>query len=138
MSRLILADTGPLVALFHGGDAAHGWAVARFQEFTEPLVTCEAVLTEALHLLRKVPPSHAKLLALWERELLRIKFSAEREKEAVRKLLHRFEGVPISLADACLVRMSEIHSNCAVWTLDSDFRIYRRSGRQSIPLVMPD
>jgi uncharacterized protein len=137
MSRLILADTGPLVALFHGADLAHPWTLARFQEFTEPLVTCEAVLTEALHLLRKVPPAQFNLLALWDREILRIQFSAEQEKDALRKLLRRFDSVPMSFADACLVRMSEIHSHCAIWTLDHDFRIYRRSGRQSIPLLVP-
>jgi predicted nucleic acid-binding protein len=138
MNRLILADTGALVALFHGEDAAHPWALARFQEFTEPLVTCEAVLTEALHLLRKLPPAHFSLLALWEREMVRIRFSAESEKDAIRKLLRRFGNVPMSFADACLVRMSEIHSDCAIWTLDSDFRVYRRSSRQSIPLLIPD
>ena len=138
MSRLIVADTGPLVALFHEDDTAHRWALSRFQEFTEPLVTCEAVLTEALYLLRKVPPANSSLLALWERELLRIEFSAESEKDAIRRLLRRFGSAPISFADACLVRMSELHQDCAVWTLDSDFRIYRRSGRQSIPLIMPD
>jgi predicted nucleic acid-binding protein len=56
---------------------------------------------------------------------LRIRFSAEREKDALRKLLRRFRSVPMSFADACLVRTSEIHSDCAIWTLDSDFRIYR-------------
>jgi hypothetical protein len=64
MSRFVLADTGPLVALFHEDDASHDWALARFQEFREPLLTCEAVLTEAMHLLRKVPPGHASLLSL--------------------------------------------------------------------------
>jgi uncharacterized protein len=138
MSRLVVADTGPLVALFHDDDAAHGWAVSRFQEFTEPLVTCEAVLTEALHLLRRIPPAHLSLLTLWERQLLRIEFSAESEKHAIRRLLRRFSSVPISFADACLVRMSELHQDCAVWILDSDFRVYRRGGRQSIPLLIPD
>jgi uncharacterized protein len=138
MSRFVLADTGPLVALFHPDDAAHNWALARFKEFTEPLLTCEAVLTEAMHLLGKVPPGHSSLLALWDRGLLQIGFSAENEKDGIRRLQRRFAGVPISFADACLVRMSEILSNCMVWTLDSDFRVYRRSGRQSIPLLTPN
>jgi len=137
MRHLVLADTGPLVALFHEDDAAHDWALARFQEFTETLLTCEAVLTEAIHLLRKVLPAHVNLLSLWERDLLRIGFSAENEKGAIHRLLRRFANIPISFADACLVRMSEVHVNCVVWTLDSDFRVYRRSGRQSIPLVIP-
>jgi predicted nucleic acid-binding protein len=137
MSRLVLADTGPLVALFHQNDSAHQWAIARFREFTEPLLTCEAVLTEAIHLLRKVPPAHANFVSLWQRDLLRVEFSAENEKDAIRRLLRRFADVPISFADACLIRMSEIHADSVVWTLDSDFRVYRRSGRQSIPLVTP-
>ncbi len=138
MSRLIIADTGPLVALFRKDDAAHPWALSRFREFTEPLVSCEAVLTETLHLLRKAPPAQFSLLTLWERDLLRIAFCAESEKVAVRRLLRRFSGVPMSLADACLVRMSELHQDCSIWTLDSDFRVYRRSGRQLIPLLIPD
>jgi predicted nucleic acid-binding protein len=138
MSRVVLADAGPLVALFHQNDSAHQWALARFREFTEPLLTCEAVLTEAMHLLRKVPPAHANLLSLWQRDLLRIGFSAETEKDSIRRLLRRFADVPISFADACLIRMSEIHVSCAVWTLDSDFRVYRRNGRQAIPLMIPE
>jgi uncharacterized protein len=138
MSRVVLADSGPLVALFHQNDFAHRWALARFREFTEPLLTCEAALTEAIHLLRKVPPAQANLLSLWQRDLLRIGFSAENEKASIRRLLHRFADVPISFADASLVRMSEIHTVCLVWTLDSDFRVYRRSGRQSIPLIIPE
>jgi uncharacterized protein len=138
MSRLVLADTGPLVALFNSRDNAHRWALARFQEFSEPLITCEAVLAEALHLLRKLPPASANLLALWDRDLLRVHFSAESEKIVIRRLLRRFSEIPISFADACLVRMSEINVNCVVWTLDSDFRIYRRNGRQTIPLLISD
>ncbi len=138
MSRVVLADTGPLVALFNAGDNAHRWSLARFQEFTEPLITCEAVLAEALHLLRKMPPASANLLALWERDLLQVDFSVESEKAVIRRLLRRFSNVPISFADACLVRMSEITLNCIVWTLDSDFRVYRRSGRQTIPLLIKD
>ena len=138
MSRVVLADTGPLVALFHEDDAAHDWAIARFREFTEPLLTCEAVLTEALHLSRKIPPARAYLLSLWERDLLRITFSAQQERAVVTKLLLRFASVPISFADACLVRMSEIYSDSSVWTLDHHFVVYRRNGRQSIPLIRPE
>jgi predicted nucleic acid-binding protein len=138
MSWLVMADSGPLVALFHQNDSAHEWALARFREFTEPLLTCEAVLTEAIHLLRKVPPAHANLLSLWQRDLLRIGFSAENEKDPIRRLMRRFADVPISFADACLIRMSEIHAACVVWTLEGDFHIYRRNGRQSIPLVIPE
>jgi hypothetical protein len=50
----------------------------------------------------------------------------------------RYEDTPLSLADACLVRFSELHSDCKVFTLDMDFRRYRRHGRQAIPLLAPE
>jgi predicted nucleic acid-binding protein len=134
---VILSDTGPLVALFNFRDAYHGWALARFQELVEPLVTAEAVLTEALHLLRRVPGGVEKLLALWQRGLVVLSFSAELEKAALLPLLRRYADVPISLADASLIRLSEIHPRSKVWTLDADFRVYRRQGRQMIPLLTP-
>jgi hypothetical protein len=43
----------------------------------------------------------------------------------------------MSFADACLVRMSEIHPSSVVWTLDRDFSVYRQHGRQTIPLITP-
>jgi hypothetical protein len=43
----------------------------------------------------------------------------------------------MSLADACLVRMSELHDNARIFTLDSGFKLYRRHSRQAIPLIFP-
>ncbi len=51
--------------------------------------------------------------------------------------MRRYANVPMSLADACLVRMSELAAGCVLFTLDGDFRIYRRHRRQKIPLVIP-
>lgn len=136
-SATIFADAGPLVALFNFKDKHHEWALARFREFVEPLVTAEPVFTEALHLLRRVPYGVEKLLALWQRGVLVLSFSAELEKEALLPLMRRFADVPISFADACLIRLSEIHPRTRIWSLDADFRIYRRHGRQAIPLLMP-
>jgi predicted nucleic acid-binding protein len=56
----------------------------------------------------------------------------------LRTLMERYEDVPMSLADACMVRMTELFDNAAVMTFDADFRIYRRSGRKIIPLVAPE
>ncbi len=134
---LILSDAGPLVALFNFRERDHEWALARFREFAEPLITTEAVLAEALYLLRCVPNGARKLLSLWERGWLVVSFSAELEKMALVRLMKRYADVPISLADASLIRLSEIHAACQVWTLDADFCIYRRHGRQAIPLLTP-
>jgi len=137
MKRLILADTGPLVALLNPRDQHHDWAVARFNEFTEALVTCEPVLAEALFLLSSCPGGTGNLLELWERESIRIDFQAQREIPVLRKLMTKYRDLPMSFADSCLVRMSELHSNSTIWTLDSHFGVYRRNGRQSIPRLTP-
>lgn len=77
------------------------------------------------------------LLALVRRKLVRVPFQLEAELPAVERLMARYANVPISLADACLVRMSETHAGSVVVTLDSDFRTYRRHGRNVIPLIAP-
>jgi predicted nucleic acid-binding protein len=55
----------------------------------------------------------------------------------VLKLLQKYANVPMSLADACLIRMTETLSDPIILTTDSDFRVYRRHSRQVVPCVMP-
>ena len=75
---------------------------------------------------------------LLDRKVIRIALSIQEEQADVRALMHRYRNRPMSLADACLVRLSEIHTSGEVFTLDSDFRIYRRHGNRVIPVRMPD
>ena len=103
-----------------------------------PLLTCEPVLAEAAHLLRRHACETDPLLALVEREVIQVSFSVTSELVALRQLMRRYRDQPMSLADACLVRLSEQQERTRVWTLDSDFRIYRRLGRLMIPTLMPD
>jgi predicted nucleic acid-binding protein len=51
--------------------------------------------------------------------------------------LRKYADQPVSLADACLVRMAELHDNCQIFTTDRDFLVYRRKGRGVIPLLAP-
>jgi uncharacterized protein len=90
---------------------------------------------EALYLLRRVSSASEKLISLWSRGLIASSFSAELEKASLISLLHRYREVPISIADACLIRLSEIHGSSVVWTLDNDFRIYRRNGPSGHPVT---
>lgn len=135
---VVIADTGPLVALFNARDDHHRWAIARFRELRPPLRTCESVVAEALHLLRRVPESRSKLFALIARGILRIDFVLQSEHERVDRLMSKYVDVPMDLADACLVRLTELSSGgTRVWTVDRDFTVYRRNGRQRIPLLAP-
>ena len=103
-----------------------------------PLHTCDAVISEACFLLRKTTSGVDRLMEFLERGVTLLDFPLQEELPAVRKLLRRYRDVPMSLADACLVRMSEITEEPMVLTVDSDFTIYRRNGRQVIPVLMPD
>ena len=102
-----------------------------------PLLTCEAVITEAAFILGTGTPNVLAMLGMIERGALRGAFDLTEHVRRVRALMERYSNVPMSLADACLVRMTEVHTEAVVWTLDGDFRVYRRHGRQAIPTLMP-
>jgi predicted nucleic acid-binding protein len=136
--RVRLVDTGPLVAALNRRDNFHGWAREALETIRPPLLTCEAVLSEAAYLLRDVTHGPAALLELVMRGLVRSPFRLEAEAAAVRQLLVRYASTRMDLADACLVRMAEVHADCELLTLDREFRdVYRRRGRQAIPTLMP-
>lgn len=137
MDRDVIVDTGPLVAFLNTRDTWHEWAVARLSEIEPPLETCEAVLTEAAFLLRVDSRGPDALLDMLERGLLICHFELAEEAEHVRRLMKRYADTKMSLADACLVRLTEQRRQARVLTLDGDFRRYRRLGRQVIPLIAP-
>lgn len=136
--RSVILDAGPLAAMLRRRDEHHQWANARVGEIPAPMLTCEAVLSEAHFLLRDVPTVRREIAAMSEAGIFLVAFSYEEEKLAIRKTLEKYADVPMSFADACLVRMSELYPNSVVFTFDSDFKIYRRNGRQPIPLIFPE
>jgi predicted nucleic acid-binding protein len=138
MKTGVILDTGPLVALLNRRDRYHTWAVAQWNQFSPPLITCEAVLSEACFLLRHRPNGVDAVMELLQRQAVAIAFRLEDHSEPVARLLKKYRSMPMSLADACLVRMSEQESKRVVFTLDSDFTLYRRNSRQVIPTVMPE
>jgi predicted nucleic acid-binding protein len=135
MAGNLVVDAGFLVALLSRRDSHHAWAVTQATQHTPPWRTCEAALSEAFHLLgRRGTPA---LSALLQRRALLVNFDLNDDMNSVLKLLRKYADVPMSLADACLVRMTETFSDSMVLTTDSDFRVYRRHSRQIIPSVMP-
>lgn len=133
----VIVDTGPLVAFLVKEEAHHKWVTDQFERLSAPFLTCEAVLTEAFFLVRKLPHGTARFFSLLNSGLLDVDFSIIAEGAALEKLVQRYANVPMSLADACLVRLAKLHPQAVLFTLDQDFQIYRREGRQSIPLLMP-
>lgn len=136
MSR-VLVDAGPLVAFLRQSEAEHEWALAKFKELRAPYLTCEPVLAEAFFLVSVHPVGVRRFFDLLNSGLLEIDFSVLREREALWKLIHKYEDLSMSLADACIVRLAELHPAASVFTLDSHFRVYRKHGRRQIPVIMP-
>jgi predicted nucleic acid-binding protein len=135
---VVLADTGPIVAYLNDRDRHHAWAVGVFKQLRPPLLTCEAVLSEAVYLLRFAPGGGDRVMDLVSRGVLVSAFDLQGEVAAVSGLLRRYRSLPMDMADACLVRMSELHAGCVLLTVDSEFRdIYRRNGRQVIATLLP-
>jgi predicted nucleic acid-binding protein len=132
-----IVDTGPLVAFFDRAEQHHRWAAERFNELDAPLLVCEPVIAEAMYLLARYPKAQDAVLELIRNGALSVAFRIDEHVDALRKLLQKYRDAPMSLADACIVRMSEIHERHAVLTLDSDFLVYRKHGRSSLPLIHP-
>jgi uncharacterized protein len=136
VTRTIL-DTGPLVAALNRRDRHHAWASQAFHSVPAPMFTCEPVLAEACHLVRGLPGGGDAILQLLERGLLEVSLAVADEVGPIRKLMKKYHEAPMSLADACLVRMTELDRRCTVLTVDSDFHVYRRNGRHVIPTITP-
>ncbi len=135
MASSVIVDAGFLVALLSRRDTNHRWAAAEAARLVPPWITCEAVLSEAFHLLG--PQGTGALMTVVARGALVCPFGFRENVNAVLKLLQKYADVPMSFADACLVRMTEIVDDPVLLTMDADFCVYRRHGRQIIPNVMP-
>jgi predicted nucleic acid-binding protein len=136
MAASVLVDAGFVVALLSRRDANHGWAVAQAQRFPPPWKTCEAALSETFHLLG--PRGIPHLASLLRRNAVVSAFHLGEAPEEVLALLRKYADVPLRLADACLVRMTEILPDPILLTTATDFRLYRRHSRKTIPCVLPD
>jgi predicted nucleic acid-binding protein len=136
--RRAILDAGPIVALIAEADDNHQWMVSVWKELKPPALTCEAALTEACFILGKEGLSSDSIFEYIERNLLKVDLQIQKEASSLRVLMKRYRSVPMSLADASLVRMSELHSNSVIVTFDSDFRVYRRFGNKVLSLAMPD
>lgn len=135
MARTVIADAGVLVGLIARRDRHHAWAVSQSRQWPAPWLTCESVLSEAFFL---SGASGGKALSgFLHRRIVEVRFDLDTEIEPVFALMDKYRDVPMSLADACLVRMTEIVADPVILTTDSDFRLYRRHSRQVVPCMMP-
>jgi predicted nucleic acid-binding protein len=135
MAASVLVDASFLVGLISRRDRNHRWAAQCPFRYPPPWNTCEAVLSETVHLVGAAgTPTIATLL---RRHAVVCSFRLNEHLDEVLQLMRKYANVPMSLADACLVRMTETLPEPALLTADTDFRIYRRHSRQTVPCVMP-
>ena len=132
-----IVDTGPLIAFFDRAEQHHHWVVAQVEELDPPLLVCEPVLAEAMYLLARFTGAQDALFGLLENGALNVAFRVEEHVPALRALHRKYKDRPMSLADACIVRMTEIYERHAVLTLNSDFTVYRKNGRDPLALIYP-
>ena len=100
-------------------------------------MTCEGVITEVTHLLGDAGVSAREVLELMEREIISVRFDLESNLDRVLSLMKKYADTPMDFVDACLVSMTEAKRECRLITVDSDFLVYRRYERQTIPLIIP-
>ncbi len=139
MADRVLVDAGPIAALLDRRDTHHAWATGQLANLHEPLLTCEAVLSEAFFLLGGVRNGTSTLAGLLREHLVLVDpgFSYSAHAPEILRCLERYRDVPMSFADACLVRMTELHRRSFIFTTDRDFLTYRRNRREQIPLIAP-
>jgi predicted nucleic acid-binding protein len=135
--RCVILDTGPLVAFLNRQDKYHRWALIQWEMLQPPLLTCEAVLSEACFLLSGASRGQNAVIALMQRNVLQVPFALADHTDRVGRLLQKYADAPMSLADACLVRMAELFPDSKVMTLDSDFQFYRKNKSRVIPAISP-
>ena len=130
----IIIDTGPLLALLNRNDKHHSWVIAQLKPCTEPMLTCESVLSETVFLLKRQSLSTTAIITLLERSELQIPRPLDYTGRTA-KLLKKYADLPTSIADVGLIELSEHFPRLPVLSFDTDFNIYRRADRTQIPLL---
>ena len=129
-----ILDAGPLIAALNRDDAYHAWACETLQQIGPPFFSCAEAMAEAAAMTGQ-PAAIVEMIAAGE---ILLAFDLSEQTAGVLKLLRKYSDQSMDLADACIVRMSELIRESRVITLDrSDFSVYRRNGRETIPTIVP-
>lgn len=127
-----IADAGFIIALNSSDAGERSWARGVLSRWKAPFITCEGALVEAAHFC-----SPALVTRLVEDGDFVVAFDLAEQIGPVRALLEKYQDQEMDLTDACIVRMSELFPDCRVFSVDSDFKVYRRFRDRTIPTVYP-
>ncbi len=137
MAQLVLLDAGPLVAVLDKREQWHAWAVAQMSKVQPPLLTCEAVITEACFLLQQHPSALRQLHQWAAQGLIKLLPLPEGGPVSTFASMQRYANVPMSFADASLLLHAESLPQTRIFTLDKDFTIYRHADGSPPILLAP-
>jgi predicted nucleic acid-binding protein len=127
-------DAGPLIAALNSRDSHHRWARETLKRLGPPFYSCPEAMAEASAMTGQPAAIVEMILA----EEIILDFDLTEQAAAVLALLKKYRDRRMDLADACIVRMSELIRDCQVVTVDKDdFAAYRRNGRDFIPVIVP-
>ena len=138
MSELLI-DTGPLLAAFNQRDQHHAFAVAIMRQHNQPFVTTMAVMTEIMYLARARLGSHVqdKLFVMVERGDILVEQTTLNDFARVATLMQKYRDLPMDFADATLVALAERLGSKRIFTIDSDFLLYRWQDKHAFDLICP-
>jgi predicted nucleic acid-binding protein len=129
-----ILDAGPLIAALNRQDEHHHWAVQTLERIGPPFYSCAEAMAEAAALTHQ-PTAIVEMIIAGE---IVLGFDLGGQAAGVLLLLKKYSDLGMDLADACIVRMTELTRDCRVITVDRrDFSVYRRNGRDLIPLMAP-
>jgi len=133
----VLVDTGFLIALYDRSDPYHQICVQFHLGSKHRLITCEAVVIEAIYMLRKYTTATQGILESIRCGALELPFRLGDHAAAVAKLMEKYSDTPADLADACLIQMADELDTGDILTLDSDFLHYRWRKNRRFNLLIP-
>ena len=133
----VLVDAGFLVTLYDKREPIHTRCARIHESINNPLVTCEAVIAEAFHLLRFVHGAADGILASIDRRILEIPFKLTASAAPVQAIMKKYRDTPADFADACLIHMADTLDTGDILTLDSDVVHYRWRRNRHFRLLIP-
>jgi predicted nucleic acid-binding protein len=121
----ILLDTGVIIAWLDRSERYHAQAASLAQGLRQPFITCEAVIAEAFHLLRRIPQAREAVIDNLASAVFQIPFRLAESAGEIKPILRKYRDRDIDLADACLIHLAERFETGEILTLDRDFLFYR-------------
>ena len=133
----VLVDSSFLIALYDRSDFDHARCMRIYESLDRSLITCEAVITESVYMLRYVSGAAEALLASVECGALEIGFRLSEAAGSIHSIMKKYRDTPADFADACLVHMADQLDTGDILTLDSDFSHYRWRRTRVFHMMIP-